>query len=199
MHDIHRAVDEITVLARSLRNQYNILDEIVDPLGAQTRPKSSVVTSDQGKKSKSHKGRKARIAPTAGQEDNGTRPDSADVGVEMVGVNGKIHDPADETEQLVIADRDNNNNGRISAVTENGGKRQATDTDLAELDLETNSIIEDDNASDTQALLGPSAPIGGNSTNNTRGAIDITGMVTAAPKRVIIADILRFFFLGIPG
>ena len=183
----HRAVDEVTVLVRSLRNQYNNLDEIADPSGQQTRQKSSSSLTDKAGKKKSKKDRKVHIAPTGSEAESEVKADAAERGVEMVALESTQGNG--DTARLIA---NNDNAGAVSSL-----KTSSTaDADIVEnadnADIEISPA--DDTADDTQSLLRPTS-----TASSSNGAIDITGMVTAAPKRVIIADMLRFLFLGIPG
>lgn len=189
----NRALEELTILSRSLRNQYNNLDEVIDLAGTQIRRKATLTTDQAAKKStkSSRKGKKVRIAPTMdestrGEEKSGTR--SGDVGagegVEMVELENRSEErtsptplsPTGESDHLLTDSNDYVHNALHSTETDDSPVPEGADGD-----------------GDTQALLGPA------STGRVGGGIDARGMVTAAPKRVIIADALRFLFLGLPG
>ncbi len=102
----------------------------------------------------------------------------------------------EDTERLIT----HNNNVRAALTTKKSSTAVADRADPAgngdNADTEISPTDDTaDTADDTQSLLRPTST----ASYTTNGAIDITGMVTAAPKRVIIADMLRFLFLGIPG
>lgn len=174
------------MLVRSLRNQYNNLDEIADPSGEQTRTKSNSTEKTGKKKSKS---RKVHIAPT-NEAENETKAGSTDGEVEMVDL-GSVENGGD-THRL-ITDSTSSGTAKTYLNTKQSATSDADPTNNA--GMETSPATEDDIVDDTQSLLRPTSSAG----RSKDGAIDITGMVTAAPKRVIIADMLRFLFLGIPG
>ena len=183
----HRAVDEVTVLVRSLRNQYNNLDEIADLSGQQTRQKASTVVTDKAGKKKSKKDRKVHIAPKGSEAESEEKADAAERGVEMVALEST---PGNGDTDRLIA-----NNDSVSAVSSLKKSSTANAETVENADnADTEISPADDTADDTQSLLRPTS-----TASSTNGSIDITGMVTAAPKRVIIADMLRFLFLGIPG
>jgi len=179
----NRALEELTILSRSLRNQYNNLDEVIDLAGVQIRKKSTSTTDQAAKKNAkgSRKSKKVRIAPTMdesvrGEEKSSARSNESGAGdgVEMVDLENRSEERTSptplsstgESDHLITDTNDYVHNALLGAETEGS---PIPDTD------------------DTEALLG-----GGN-------GIDARGMVTAAPKRVIIADVLRFLFLGLPG
>jgi len=178
------------VLVRSLRNQYNNLDEVADPSGQQTRQKSSSLLTDKAGKKKSKKDRKVHIAPSESEAESEVKAD-LDGGVEMVALVSSQGD--EDTERLIT----HNNNVRAAPTMKKSSTAVADRADAADNGDNADAEISptDDTADDTQSLLRPTSTARG----STNGAIDITGMVTAAPKRVIIADMLRFLFLGIPG
>jgi hypothetical protein len=169
------AVEEITTLGRSIRQRYFEMDATIEPPESSARIKGSGTSRDASKRPKS-RGRKARVAPIASDSQHGGSENVVpNREIEMVGMEGR---------------KDRGAGSSLGGVDE-------------ESPLHTSANIRD--AENTQDENAVETTISNNAREEVEGdTVALIGGGESAPEirlsgKTVVADILRFVFLGIPG